>query len=72
MIELDGVEILKDVVMVVVMNCFDMIDKVLFCFGRIDWIIYVFFFDKDVREEIFRIYFFKILFGVDVVIEDFV
>lgn len=65
-------EIFKDVVMVVVMNCFDMIDKVLFCFGRIDWIVYVLFLDKNVREEIFKIYFNDIFLGDDVVMGDFV
>lgn len=58
--------------MVVVINCFDMIDKVLFCLGRIDRILYVFFLDLEVRKEIFKIYFFNIFVGDDVGIEEFV
>lgn len=68
--ELDGVETLKDVVMVAATNRPDMIDKALLRPGRIDRIIYVPLPDKDAREEIFRIHLSKTPLGADVVIED--
>lgn len=68
--ELDGVETLKDVVMVAATNRPDMIDKALLRPGRIDRIIYVPLPDKEAREEIFRIHLSKTPLGADVVIED--
>lgn len=68
--ELDGVETLKDVVMVAATNRPDMIDKALLRPGRIDRIIYVPLPDKDAREEIFRIHLSKTPLSADVVIED--
>ena len=66
--ELDGVETLKDVVMVAATNRPDMIDKALLRPGRIDRIIYVPLPDRDAREEIFKIHVSQTPLGADVAI----
>ncbi|XP_058945749.2 ATPase family gene 2 protein homolog A isoform X1 [Pocillopora verrucosa] len=68
--ELDGVETLKDVVMVAATNCPDMIDKALLRPGRIDRIVYVPLPDKNAREEIFKIHLNDTPLGDDVVMGD--
>lgn len=68
--ELDGVETLKDVVMVAATNRPDMIDKALLRPGRIDRIIYVPLPDRPAREEIFKIHLSKTPLGADVAIEE--
>jgi len=68
--ELDGVETLKDVVMVAATNRPDMIDKALLRPGRIDRIIYVPLPDEDARVEIFSIHLSKTPLGADVVIKE--
>lgn len=68
--ELDGVETLKDVVMVAATNRPDMIDRALLRPGRIDRIIYVPLPDRGAREEIFRIHLSKTPLGADVAIEE--
>jgi len=68
--ELDGVETLKDVIMVAATNRPDMIDKALLRPGRIDRILYVPLPDREARKEIFKIHLSKTPLGNDVVIED--
>ncbi|RMX46508.1 hypothetical protein pdam_00023275 [Pocillopora damicornis] len=68
--ELDGVETLKDVVMVAATNRPDMIDKALLRPGRIDRIVYVPLPDKNAREEIFKIHLNDTPLGDDVVMGD--
>ena len=68
--ELDGVETLKDVIMVAATNRPDMIDKALLRPGRIDRILYVPLPDREARKEIFKIHLSKTPLGADVVIED--
>lgn len=68
--ELDGVETLKDVVMVAATNRPDMIDKALLRPGRIDRIVYVPLPDKNAREEIFKIHLIDTPLGDDVVMGD--
>ncbi|XP_068701398.1 ATPase family gene 2 protein homolog A-like isoform X1 [Montipora foliosa] len=68
--ELDGVETLKDVVMVAATNRPDMIDKALLRPGRIDRILYVPLPDLEARKEIFKIHLSNTPVGDDVVIEE--
>ena len=68
--ELDGVETLKDVIMVAATNRPDMIDKALLRPGRIDRIIYVPLPDKEARKEIFKIHLAKTPLRNDVVLQD--
>lgn len=68
--ELDGVETLKDVIMVAATNRPDMIDKALLRPGRIDRIIYVPLPDTEARKEIFKIHLAKTPLGNDVVLQD--
>lgn len=68
--ELDGVETLKDVILVAATNRPDMIDKALLRPGRIDRIVYVPLPDKNAREEIFKIHLAKTPLGGDVAIRD--
>lgn len=68
--ELDGVETLKDVIMVAATNRPDMIDKALLRPGRIDRILYVPLPDREARREIFKIHLSKTPLGADVVLED--
>ena len=70
--ELDGVETLKDVIMVAATNRPDMIDKALLRPGRIDRIIYVPLPDTEARKEIFKIHLAKTPLGNDVVLQDLV
>ena len=53
--EMDGVEILKDVLIVAATNRPDMIDKALLRPGRIDRLIYVPLPSDDTRREIFQV-----------------
>ena len=68
--ELDGVETLKDVIMVAATNRPDMIDKALLRPGRIDRIIYFPLPDKEARKEIFKIHLAKTPLRNDVVLQD--
>ena len=68
--ELDGVETLKDVIMVAATNRPDMIDKALLRPGRIDRIIYVPLPDTEARKEILKIHLAKTPLGNDVVLQD--
>ena len=68
--ELDGVETLKDVVMVAATNRPDMIDKALLRPGRIDRILYVPLPDLEARKEIFKIHLSNTPVGDDVGIEE--
>ena len=68
--ELDGVETLKDVIIVAATNRPDIIDKALLRPGRIDGIVYVPLPDIEARKEIFEIHLLKTPFGADVVLED--
>ena len=68
--ELDGVETLKDVIMVAATNRPDMIDKALLRPGRIDRIIYVPLPDTEARKEIIKIHLAKTPLGNDVVLQD--
>ena len=70
--ELDGVESLKDVVMIAATNRPDMIDNALLRPGRIDRIIYVPLPDRGTRKEIFTIHLRKTPLGVDVALEELV
>ena len=54
--ELDGVETLKDVVMVAATNRPDMIDPALLRPGRIDRVLYVPIPDQDTRREVLQIH----------------
>ena len=68
--ELDGVETLKDVIMVAATNRPDMIDKALLRPGRIDRIIYVPLPDTEARKEIIKLHLAKTPLGNDVVLQD--
>ncbi|XP_031554574.1 ATPase family protein 2 homolog [Actinia tenebrosa] len=68
--ELDGVETLKDVILIAATNRPDMIDKALMRPGRLDRVIYVPLPDWDTREDIIRIHLKRTPCGDDVKIED--
>lgn len=60
----------KDIVIVVVINRFYVIDEVFFRSGRIDRFVYVFFLDLEVRFEIFKVYIRVIFLGDEVDLEE--
>lgn len=64
--ELDGVEDLKDVIMVAATNRPDMIDSALMRPGRIDRVLYVPLPDLNTRREILKIHLLRTPFGDDV------
>ncbi|KAK3737855.1 hypothetical protein QZH41_015785 [Actinostola sp. cb2023] len=68
--ELDGVETLKDVILIAATNRPDMIDKALMRPGRLDRIIYVPLPDWDTRNDILKIHLSRTPCGNDVSIED--
>ncbi|XP_065837049.1 ATPase family gene 2 protein homolog A-like isoform X7 [Oscarella lobularis] len=68
--EMDGVEPLKDVIILAATNRPDMIDKALLRPGRLDQIVYVPLPDRATRRAIFEIQFRKIPSGSDVQIDD--
>jgi AAA family ATPase len=70
--EMDGVEMLKDVLIVAATNRPDMIDKALLRPGRIDRMIYVPLPSDETRKEIFQINFRKTLVASDVCLEQLV
>lgn len=70
--EIDGVNVLKNVIIVAATNRPDLIDKALMRPGRLDRIVYVKLPDEDTRSEIFKIKLAKIPIGADVDIQNLV
>ena len=68
--ELDGVEVLKDVIMVAATNRPDMIDSALMRPGRIDRVLYVPLPDLNTRKEILKIHLSRTPTGEDVNLDD--
>lgn len=68
--EIDGVNVLKNVIIVAATNRPDLIDKALMRPGRLDRIVYVQLPDVETRAEIFRIKLRKIPLGEDVNIDE--
>lgn len=67
LIEMDGFNILEQVVVLVGMNRFDIFDKVLMCFGCFDRYIYIDWLMMKGCQEIFKVYFKKILMNEDLI-----
>lgn len=70
--EIDGVNVLKNVIIVAATNRPDLIDKALMRPGRLDRIVYVSLPDEETRLEIFRIKLRRIPLSEDVNIQDLV
>lgn len=72
LIEFDGIDLLWDVVMLGVINWFDLIDLVLLCLGWLEWLVFVELFDVVVCCEILCIVGKLILLSFDVDLDEVV
>lgn len=66
---MDGFGINMGVIVMVVINCVDILDKVLLCLGCFDWYIYLELFNLEERKVIFEVYFKFLCFVKDIDVE---